>query len=144
VTEAATTDYATIAENLAVLDDWEDRYRYVIDLGRALPALPDAERTEATRVQGCSSQVWLVSEPRGEPPALHLRGDSDALIVRGLVAIAIAMHDGRSAADILAFDALKAFADLGLKEHLSVQRSNGLVSMIGRIRRDAEAALAAA
>ncbi len=135
--------YDEIAENLSVLDDWEDRYRYVIDIGRALPALPDALRTEANRVQGCASQVWLATEVSDDPDRIvSFQGDSDALIVRGLVALAIAITSGRPARDIIATDVIGKFDELGLKAHLSSQRSNGLRSMVARMKRDAEAALA--
>ena len=127
-----------IKANFALLDDWEDRYRYVIELGRMLPPLDDAFKTEATKVRGCASQVWLVTEPQ-EGGAINLRGDSDAHIVRGLIAVLLRLLSGRSAADILAFDAQAAFGRLGLASHLSAQRSNGLASMVERIRRDAGA-----
>jgi cysteine desulfuration protein SufE len=137
-------DYEEIAENLSVLDDWEDRYRYVIDLGKTLPALPDALRTETNRVQGCASQVWLATDVSGgDDRVVSFRGDSDALIVRGLVAVAIAITSGKPAREIAAMDVVGKFDELGLKAHLSSQRSNGLRSMVARMRRDAEAALAA-
>jgi cysteine desulfuration protein SufE len=121
-------------------EDWEERYRYVIDLGRALAPLTETERSEANKVRGCASQVWLVSE-RGPDETLTFRGDSDAHIVRGLIAILLRLYSGRGAAEILAFDASAGFERLGLKSALSAQRSNGLFSMVERIRRDAEAAL---
>jgi cysteine desulfuration protein SufE len=130
-----------IIDDFALLDDWEDRYRYVIELGRMLEPLPEAEHTEANKVRGCASQVWLVTT-RGEdrsPPVLHFAGDSDALIVRGLVAIAIALFDGKTAAEILATDAHALFDQLGLKAHLTAQRSNGLRALVDRIKSDAEA-----
>ncbi len=135
--------YDEIAENLAVLDDWEERYAYVIQIGKALPPLPEELRTEANRVQGCASQVWLATD-RGEgaDPVLTFRGDSDALIVRGLVALAVAINSGKKASDVAATDTVAIFDQLGLKAHLSSQRSNGLRSMVARIKRDAEAALA--
>jgi cysteine desulfuration protein SufE len=128
-----------IIENFAFLDDWEDRYRYVIELGRALPTLPDALRNDMTKVRGCASQVWLVSdvESDGSQPRLNLRGDSDAHIVRGLVAILLSLYSGRTAAEILATDPNAVLAQLGLSENLTPQRSNGLVSMVARIRADA-------
>ena len=130
-----------ITENLAVLDDWEDRFAYVIQLGKALPVLSDAERTEANRVQGCASQVWLsTTVGEGVDPVITFRGESDALIVRGLVAIAMALNSGKKASDIMATDTIDAFDKLGLKSHLTSQRSNGLRSMVARIRRDAEKA----
>jgi cysteine desulfuration protein SufE len=132
-----------IRADFALLDDWEDRYRYVIELGRALPPLPEALRTEANKVRGCASQVWLASEVEpsvpGKPPALVFQGDSDAHIVRGLIAILFALYAGRSAAEILRTDARALFRDLGLGEHLTQQRSNGFFSMVERIRADAEA-----
>ncbi len=132
-----------IAENLSVLDDWEERYAYVIQIGKSLPPLPEDLRTEANRVQGCASQVWLsTSRGEGEDPVLTFRGDSDALIVRGLVALAIAINSGKKASEVAATDTVAVFDDLGLKAHLSSQRSNGLRSMVARIKRDAEAALA--
>jgi cysteine desulfuration protein SufE len=133
--------YDEIAENLSVLDDWEERYAYLIQIGKALPALPDTLRTETNRVQGCASQVWLAtSTGQGDDPALVFQGDSDALIVRGLVALAIALNSGKKASEIVAMDTFAKFDELGLKAHLSSQRSNGLRSMVARIKRDAEAA----
>ena len=132
-----------ITDDLSFLDDWEERYRYIIDLGKTLDPLSDSERTEATRVRGCASQVWLVSavEREGDGPArLRFRGDSDAHIVRGLVALAIALFSGKTAEDVLKTDAQGYFARIGLKEHLTQQRSNGLASMIERIRAEARAA----
>jgi cysteine desulfuration protein SufE len=119
-----------------LLGDWEERYRYVIDLGRDLPPLTEAEHSDANKVRGCASQVWLVTEP-GADGALRFRGDSDAHIVRGLIAILLRLYSGRPASEILAFDAKAAFEELGLTGALSAQRSNGLFSMIERIRRDA-------
>jgi cysteine desulfuration protein SufE len=137
---------ATLQSDFELLDDWEDRYRYIIELGRALPAFPDALRTEATKVRGCASQVWLVSETRpganGSGPILHFQGDSDAHIVRGLIAILFALYQDKPAKEILALEPETAFTALGLKDHLTPQRSNGLASMVARIRADAQAALA--
>lgn len=130
-----------IIDDFALLDDWEDRYRYVIELGKALDPLPEADHTEANRVRGCASQVWLVTS-RGEDkgtPVLHFAGDSDALIVRGLVAIAIALFNDKPAAEIVATDANALFETLGLKEHLTAQRSNGLRALVDRIKADAQA-----
>jgi cysteine desulfuration protein SufE len=132
-----------IRSDFALLDDWEDRYRYVIELGKALPPLPDDLRTDANKVRGCASQVWLATH-LAEGPAgktFDLKGDSDALIVRGLVAILFALYQGASPQQALAIDAQGEFAKLGLKEHLTPQRSNGFASMVDRIRRDAQAAL---
>jgi cysteine desulfuration protein SufE len=135
-----------IIDDFELLDDWEDRYRYLIELGKALQPLPDADRTEANRVRGCASQVWLVtSHSRGQSePVLHFAGDSDALIVRGLVAIAIALFDGKPASKIVATDAEALFQRLGLREHLTAQRSNGLRSLVDRIKSDAQALMPAA
>ena len=131
---AAFTD---IAENLSYLDDWEDRYKYIIELGQALPPLSDDEKNAANKVNGCVSQVWLVTE-RGNG-TLTYRGESDAMIVRGLAAILIALYSGRPAQDISDTDAIALFDELGLREHLSTQRSNGLVAMVNRIRSEARA-----
>ena len=125
-----------------VLGDWEERYRYVIDLGRDLAPLTEAERSDANKVRGCASQVWLVTEPQPDG-TLRFRGDSDAHIVRGLIAVLLRLFSGRRPADILAFDARAGFEALGLAGALSQQRSNGLASMVARIRRDAEAVAAA-
>jgi cysteine desulfuration protein SufE len=136
-----------IREDFDVLDDWEDRYRYVMELGRAMPPLDEALRTDANKVRGCASQVWLASKVAptvdGRDRTLVLIGDSDAHLVRGLVAITIALYEGLPLGQIAKLDAEKALDSLGLKEHLTPQRSNGLASMIKRIRADAEAALQA-
>jgi cysteine desulfuration protein SufE len=136
-----------IRDDFALLDDWEDRYRYVIELGRTLPPLDEALRTEANKVRGCASQVWLASRTEtgsDGQPHLVLAGDSDALIVRGLVAVLLALYQGKTPQEVLAVDAEREFASLGLKEHLTPQRSNGFASMIQRIRSDAELAAASA
>ncbi|MBP0615648.1 SufE family protein [Jiella mangrovi] len=133
-----------ITTDFELLDDWEDRYRYLIELGRALPDLSPEEMTDATKVRGCVSQVWLVSESDGKsPPHLTFRGDSDAHIVKGLVAIALALFSGRSADEIQTIDAEAVFSRLGLQDHLTPQRSNGLRSMVTRIKTDAREAAAA-
>jgi cysteine desulfuration protein SufE len=133
-----------IFEDFEFLDDWEDRYKYVIDLGRDLPPFPDSARTAANKVQGCVSQVWLQSNSAGGPdPVINFIGDSDAHIVRGLVAIVLALFSGRRASEISTLDAERALTRLGLDEHLTPQRANGLRSMIARIRREAAEALAA-
>jgi len=119
-----------------LLGDWEERYRYVIELGQGLAPMPEAERVEANKVRGCASQVWLVTEP-GVDGVLEFRGDSDAHIVRGLIAILLRLYSGRAPDEILAFDANAAFKRLGLSGALSAQRSNGLFAMTERIRRDA-------
>ena len=132
-----------IIENFELLEEWDDRYRYLIELGRALPPLPDAARTDANKVQGCASQVWLETSvrPNGpDGPALSFVGDSDAHIVRGLIAILFALYSGKPAKEILALDPFATFDTLGLREHLTPQRSNGLRSMVNRIRADANAA----
>jgi len=131
-----------LAAEFDMLGDWDERYRYVIDLGRTLAPLSEPERTEANKVRGCASQVWLVRDP-AEPGRLAFRGDSDAHIVRGLIAILLRLYSGQTADDILAFDAKAAFEQLGLSGALSAQRSNGLFSMVERIRRDAAAMKAA-
>jgi cysteine desulfuration protein SufE len=135
-----------IIDNFAVLDDWDDRYRYLIELGRELPPLAEAAHSEANKVQGCASQVWLDTQVRrdGNGPVLSFAGDSDAHIVRGLIAILFAIFSGRPARDILATDALALFERMGLREHLTPQRSNGFRSMVERIRADARSALTAA
>lgn len=136
-----------IVENFALLDQWDDRYRYVIELGRMLPPLAESAHIDANKVQGCASQVWLLThvEPDGTAgPVLTLEGDSDAHIVRGLVAILLALYSGKTAREILATDALALFDRIGLRENLTPQRSNGLRSMVERIRAEANAALAAA
>ncbi|MGS4885535.1 SufE family protein [Roseibium sp. MB-4] len=142
-----TTTLDDILETFEFLDDWEDRYKYLIDLGKDLPPLTDAERSEEHKVRGCVSQVWLITEIEKNAesaPVLTFRGDSDALIVQGLVAIVTAVFSGKTAEDILKTDVEGVFNQLDLQEHLTPQRSNGLRSMVGRIRTDAEAALAAA
>jgi cysteine desulfuration protein SufE len=135
-----------IIENFSLLDEWDDRYRYVIELGRGLSPLPDSDRTEANKVQGCVSQVWLATTVHRVDgrPVLIFAGDSDAHIVRGLVAILLALQSGRTADDILAQDPIALFERLGLREHLTPQRSNGFRSMVARIRADAQAVLAEA
>ena len=143
---SALPDIDEITENFALLDDWDDRYRYVIELGRALPPLPDAARTDANKVQGCASQVWLQTtvRPDGDGgPVLNFLGDSDAHIVKGLIAILFALYSGKPAKDILALDALGLFDQLALREHLTPQRSNGFRSMVERIRAEARGTMAA-
>jgi cysteine desulfuration protein SufE len=136
-----------ISENFSLLDEWDDRYRYIIELGRTLKPLPEADHTEANKVRGCASQVWLTTAVHRDGaggPVLTFCGDSDAHIVRGLIAILFALYSGKSASEILAIDPSELFERLGLREHLTPQRSNGLKSMVARIRREAEAALATA
>src|SRR5437899_5594882 len=136
-----------IRENFELLDDWDDRYRYVIELGRTLEPMPEAEHSAANKVQGCASQVWLARQigrsSSGKPQLTYL-GDSDAHIVRGLIAILLTLYSGRTPQQILASDALAIFDEFGFREHLTPQRSNGLRAMVERIRSDAREALAAA
>jgi cysteine desulfuration protein SufE len=138
---AIDSELAELAAEFEILGDWEERYRYVIELGKTLAPLSEAERSDANKVRGCASQVWLVTE-QGADGALGFRGDSDAHIVRGLIAILLRLFAGRAPAEILAFDAKAAFDRLGLSGALSQQRSNGLAAMVARIRRDAELAAA--
>ena len=140
-------DIGDIIDNFSVLDDWDDRYRYLIELGRELPPLAETAHNDANKVQGCASQVWLDTRVRpngASGPVLTFAGDSDAHIVRGLIAILFAIYSGKAAKDILGSDALALFERLGLREHLTPQRSNGFRSMVERIRSDARAALATA
>lgn len=133
-----------ILSDFELLDEWEDRYRYVIELGRELEPLPEAARTSANKVRGCVSQVWLATEVEDNgpevSPRLHFVGDSDAHIVRGLIAILFAMYNGKRADEILAIDAPRVLEQMGLNEHLTPQRSNGLASMVERIHSDARKA----
>ncbi|MDU8946099.1 SufE family protein [Ovoidimarina sediminis] len=136
----STDAFEEIAETFEFLDDWEDRYRYVIDLGKAMPPLEDALKVPATKVDGCASQVWLV--PEIDDATFRFRGDSDALIVRGLIAVLSALYNGRPVAEVPGVDAGAELGRLGLQDHLSAQRSNGLRAMIQRIRETAAAAAA--
>ncbi|WP_454717331.1 SufE family protein [Caulobacter segnis] len=129
-----------LADEFELLGDWEERYRYVIELGKELEPLTDAERSEENKVRGCASQVWLVTQPQADG-SLKFRGDSDAHIVSGLVAIMLRLYSGRMPADIAAFDAKGAMDKLGLSGALSSQRSNGLKSMVARIQHDANVRL---
>lgn len=140
-------DIAEIIDNFSVLDDWDDRYRYLIELGRQLPPLAASAYNDANKVQGCASQVWLDTQVRPDGaggPILTFIGDSDAHIVRGLIAILLALFSGKPAKDILGIDALALFDKMGLREHLTPQRSNGFRSMVERIRAEARAAAATA
>ncbi len=131
-----------IFDNFEFLDDWDDRYRYLIELGRTLEPLPDEHQNDVNKVQGCVSQVWLWALPgEGDDPVIHFIGNSDAHIVSGLVAITLALYSNKKASEILKIDAIKIFAKIGLEEHLTPQRSNGLRSMLGRIKNDASRAL---
>ena len=133
-----------IIENFSFLDDWDDRYRYVIELGRTLEPMPEAEHSLKNKVNGCVSQVWLSKklERNGKDAVLRYLGDSDAHIVRGLIAILLTLYSGRTPQEVLATDAINVFDEFGFREHLTPQRSNGLRSMVERIRNDARAALA--
>ncbi|MDB5459137.1 MAG: SufE protein involved in Fe-S center assembly [Caulobacteraceae bacterium] len=133
-----TDELEELAAEFDLMGDWEERYRYVIDLGRDLAPLSDNERSDINKVRGCASQVWLTTEA-GPDGTLLFRGDSDAHIVRGLIAIVVRLYSGRAPGEIMAFDPRAAFDRLGLVGALSTQRSNGLFSMIERIRRDAMA-----
>jgi cysteine desulfuration protein SufE len=135
-----------IRDNFALLDDWDDRYRYVIELGRTLDPMPEAEHSAVNKVQGCASQVWLsrkLNLTDTNKPVLSYLGDSDAHIVRGLIAILLTLYSGRTPQDILATDAVAVFDELGFRDHLTPQRSNGLRAMVERIRTDARETLAA-
>ena len=135
----------TIISDFEFLDEWEDRYRYIIELGRALEPISESDRIDANKVQGCASQVWLSTSVESQAdsgkPVLSFAGDSDAHIVRGLIAILFALYSGKPASEILSIDAHATFNDLGLGEHLTPQRSNGFSSMVERIRKDAQNAL---
>jgi cysteine desulfuration protein SufE len=136
-----------IRDNFALLDDWDDRYRYVIELGRTLDPMPEAEHSAANKVQGCASQVWLsrkVARNGSGEPLLSYLGDSDAHIVRGLIAILLTLYSGKTPQQILSTDAIAVFDEFGFREHLTPQRSNGLRAMVERIRTDARETLAAA
>ncbi len=137
---------ADIQSDFELLEDWEDRYRYVIELGRALPPFPETLRTDANKVRGCASQVWLATnllERPGAEPALSMQGTSDAMIVQGLIAVLDAVYNGKPIRQIPDINAEDVFAGMGLKEHLTPQRSNGLAAMVARIRADAAAMSAA-
>jgi cysteine desulfuration protein SufE len=138
-------NFENLLSDFEVLDDWEDRYRHVIDLGRELEPLEESAHNSDNKVRGCASQVWITSRMDGPPenPVLTFKGDSDALIVKGLIAIAFMIYSGKPAREILATDAVPLLSKLGLSEHLTPQRSNGFASMIQRIKADAGAALQA-
>ncbi len=140
--EFAQISIEEILENFSFLDDWDDRYRYLIELGRTLEPLPLDKQNSANKVQGCVSQVWLWAQTGdGNDPVIHFVGDSDAHIVSGLVAIALALYSNKKSSEILNIDAFEVFSQIGLEEHLTPQRSNGLRSMIERIKSDARQAL---
>ena len=134
-----------IISSFELLDDWEDRYRYLIELGRDLPPFPESARTAVNKVEGCTSQVWLDTrvEPSRPDPVVTFAGDSDSHLVKGLVAVLLALYSGRHASEVKETDALAVLDKLGLREHLTPQRSNGLRSMVARIRSEAAHALAA-
>ena len=134
----ATEAFEEIAETFEFLDDWEDRYRHVIELGKAMPAMDPALQVPATKVEGCASQVWIL--PRIEAGRFDFQGDSDALIVRGLIAVLHALYAGVPVAEVTRIDAAAELARLGLDEHLSAQRSNGVRAMVARIRESGSAA----
>jgi len=140
----ANPDLDAIVADFEFLDDWDDRYRYLIELGNGLDKLEDNERNPSTKVQGCVSQVWLVPEiGPDKDPVIRFRGDSDAHIVKGLVAIVLALFSGKRASQIAATDEAGLFARLRLQEHITPQRSNGLRAMVARIKQEAQAALPA-
>jgi cysteine desulfuration protein SufE len=138
-----TASFEDILADFELLDDWEDRYRYVIELGRKLAPVPEAARNPVNKVEGCVSQVWLATQVdrSGGAPRLFFIGDSDAHIVRGLIAILFVLYSGKTANEIVSIDAPKRLGQLHLQEHLTPQRSNGLMAMVKRIRSDAEASL---
>ena len=142
----ATEAFEEIADTFEFLDDWEDRYRHVIELGKAMPPLDAAFRVPATKVDGCASQVWIRPMVEGSGPAARFdfQGESDAMIVRGLIAVLHALYSGLTVTEVLGVDAAAELARLGLNDHLSAQRSNGLRSMVERIRRIARETAAAA
>lgn len=138
MTETSTTDTRVeeLIDNFTFLDDWEDRFRYLIDLGRKLAPMDAALKTETTKVRGCTSQVWIVDEVRpGPPTTLHFIADSDAHIVKGLIAVLLQIYDGRTPQEILAVDIKQAIGQLGFEQHLSPNRANGLFSMVEHIRK---------
>lgn len=140
----ASAAFEEIAETFQFLEDWEERYRHVIELGRAMPGLEEAFRVPATKVDGCASQVWILPEIAGAGPGavFRFRGESDAMIVRGLIAILRALYSELTLAEVMQVDAEAELRRLGLHEHLSAQRSNGLRAMVGRIRKLAAEAAA--
>jgi len=134
------TDIDEIVENFSFLDDWEDRYGYLIELGNALTAVTEDEMSDANKVQGCVSQVWLVSTY--DQGKLYFRGTSDAHIVRGLVAVALSIFSGKTPEEVAQLDEQQTFHAIGLAEHLTPQRSNGLKSLVGKIKATSQAAMA--
>lgn len=133
-------DIEELADTFELLGDWEERYRYLIELGRQLPPMPEAEHDEAHKVRGCMSQVWLAHTRHAGPPVtLEFRGDSDAHIVKGLIALLLGLTSGRTAQEILGLDLASAFARLGLESHISMNRRNGFYAMAERIKQMAHA-----
>lgn len=131
-----------LVENFELFDDWEDRYRYIIDLGKKLPPMPEEEMVEDNKVRGCMSQVWMTSRLEGNPPIMRFNADSDAFIVKGLIAVLMLIYDGQSPEKVANTDALEFMTRVGLDRHISPNRRNGLVAMVERIRHDAQAQLA--
>jgi cysteine desulfuration protein SufE len=136
----ANADFEELVETFEFLDDWEDRYRHVIDMGKAMDPLEDALRVPATKVDGCASQVWLV--PKIDDGTFTFRGESDAMIVRGLIAVLLALYNNQPVAEVVKINAIAELERLGLNDHLSAQRSNGLRAMVERIQQTAAAAIA--
>jgi cysteine desulfuration protein SufE len=128
-----------LVEDFELFEDWEDRYRYIVDLGKKLPPMPEEEKTEETKVRGCMSQVWMTCQEDTAEKTLSFRADSDAFIVKGLIAILMELYSGRPPKEILELDAEEALGRLGLESHLSPNRRNGFVAMVGRIKSEAEA-----
>ena len=135
----STAEFKAIVEDFEFIDDWEDRYRYIIEKGKAMPALDDALKVDATKVHGCASQVWM--HPTIDNGIFYFDGDSDAIIVRGLIALLKTLYNGLTVATVVNVDAVTELGKLGLTEHLSSQRSNGLNAMVDRIKKIAEAEL---
>ena len=129
-----------LVEDFELFEDWEERYRYIVDLGKKLPPMPEEEKTEDNKVRGCMSQVWMTSQvdDSTEPSTLSFRADSDAFIVKGLIAILLELYSGRTPQEITELDATEALTRLGLESHLSPNRRNGFVAMVGRIKAEAE------
>ena len=131
----AITSVDELVENFEFLDDWEDRYRYIIDLGRKLPEFAEADKNEQNRIQGCTSQAWLIAEVSDDPkPVLSFRADSDAHIVRGLLSVLLSIYSGRTAEEILAVDIKDVLRRLDFEAQISPNRANGFNSAIERIR----------
>ncbi len=139
-------DIEELVDNLELLEDWEERYRYLIELGRKLPPLPDDQHTEQNKVRGCMSQVWMFPQvdDRTSPPTLHFLADSDAHIVKGLIAVLVVVYSGKTAQEILDIDIHAVFTRLGLEKHITPNRRNGFFSMVGRIQDLARTSLASA